>query len=133
MLGVRALRGRLLAVADDRSDAPNAVVIGEELWNERFGSDPTLVGKTLRLDGESRTVVGIAPREIGIPHAAQVLRSEVWVPARFSPNELAQRRNNYLSALGRLAPGATVQAAHAELVRLFDGIAAANPQLRGEQ
>ena len=133
MLGVRALRGRLLAVADDRPDAPNAVVIGEELWNERFGSDAALVGKTVRLDGESFTVVGIAPRELGIPHGAQVVRSQVWVPARFSPNELAQRRNNYLLALGRLAPGATVQSAHAELVRLFDGIAAANPQLRGEQ
>lgn len=133
MLGVRALRGRLLSVADDRPDVPNAVVVGEELWNERFGSDPSLVGKTVRLDGESFTVVGIAPRELGIPHGAQVVRSQVWVPARFSPNELAQRRNNYLLALGRLAPGATVPAAHAELVRLFDGIAAANPQLRGEQ
>ncbi len=52
---------------------------------------------------------------------------------QFSPNELAQRGSNYLYALGRLAPGATLQSAHAELVRLFDGIVAANPELRGEQ
>jgi putative ABC transport system permease protein len=133
MLGLRALHGRLLGVADDRPDAPQAVVIGEDLWNARFGSDPSLVGKPIRLDGESFTVVGIAPRELGIPHGAQVIRAQVWVPMRFSPNELTQRRSNYLFALGRLAPGASTQSAHAELVRIFDGIATANPQLRGEQ
>src|SRR5688500_10571085 len=133
MLGVPALRGRLLNEADDRPDAPQVLVMGEELWNERYGSDPTLVGKQVRLDGQSYTVVGIASRELGIPHGAQVVRSQIWLPMRFSPNELAQRRSNYLLALGRLAPGATVQTANAELVRLFDAIATANPQLRGEQ
>lgn len=133
MLGVQALRGRLLTPADDQPDAPQAVVIGEELWRERFGGDAAVVGRPIRLDGESFTVVGIAPRELGIPHGARVIRSQVWVPMRFSPNELAQRRNSYLLALGRLAPGATVQSAHAELVRIFDGIVAASPELRGEQ
>jgi predicted permease len=133
LLGVRALRGRLLSASDDRPDAPRVVVIGEALWRERFGGDPSLVDKPIRLDGQAYTVVGIAPREMGIPHGAQVIRSQVWVPMRFSPSELSQRRNNYLSALGRLAPGATVQTAHAELVRLFDGVVAANPVLRGEQ
>jgi predicted permease len=133
LLGVRALRGRLLAATDDRPDAPQVVVIGEELWRERFGGDPAIIDKPIRLDGQAFTVVGIAPRGMGIPHGAQVIRSQMWVPMRFAPNELAQRRNNYLYALGRLAAGATVQSAHAELVRLFDGIVVANPQLRGEQ
>ena len=133
VLGVRALRGRMLTVDDDRPAAPQVVVIGEELWHERFGGDPSIIDKPVRLDGQAYTVVGIAPRGMGIPHGAQVIRSQVWVPMRFSPSELAQRRNNYLYALGRLAPGATLQSAHAELVRLFDGIVAANPVLRGEQ
>lgn len=133
LLGVRALRGRMLTVDDDRPTAPQVVVIGEELWHERFGGDPSIIDKPVRLDGQAYTVVGIAPRGMGIPHGAQVIRSQVWVPMRFSPSELAQRRNNYLYALGRLAPGATLQSAHAELVRLFDGIVAANPVLRGEQ
>lgn len=133
MLGLGALRGRLLTPADDTPDAPFAVAISEQLWRERFGGDASLVGKPIRLDGRSYTVVGIAPRELGIPHGSQVLRSQVWMPMRFAPNELAQRRNNYLYALGRLAPKATTQSAHAELVRIFDGIVAANPVLRGEQ
>lgn len=133
MLGARALRGRLLTPSDDQPDAPHAVVISEELWSERFGSDPSLVGNSIRLDGQAYTVVGITPRELGIPHGSRMIRSQVWMPMRFSPNELAQRRSNYLLALGRLAPGATVQSAHAELVRIFDEIVVANPQLRGEQ
>jgi len=133
LLGVRALRGRMLTADDDRPDAPQVVVIGEELWRERFGGDPAILDKPIRLDGQAYGVVGIAPQALGIPHGSQVLRSQVWVPMRFSPNELAQRRDNYLLALGRLAPGATRQSAHAELVRIFDGVVAANPVLRGEQ
>ena len=133
LLGVRALRGRMLTADDDRAGTPQVVVIGEELWHERFGGDASLVGKVVRLDGQAYTVVGIAPRGMGIPHGSQVLRSQVWTPMRFSPSELSQRRSNYLLALGRLAPGATVQSAHAELVRIFDGVVAANPVLRGEQ
>ena len=133
LLGLRALRGRMLTADDDRAAAPQVAVIGEELWHERFGGDPAILGKPIRLDGQAYTVVGIAPRALGIPHGSQVLRSQVWVPMRFSPNELSQRRSSYLMALGRLAPGATVQSAHAELVRIFDGVVAANPVLRGEQ
>jgi len=133
LLGVRALRGRMLTDDDDRADAPQVVVIGEELWRERFGGDASLIGKTIRLDGKESTVVGIAPRGLGIPHGSQVFRSQVWTPMRFSPDELSQRRSNYLNVLGKVAPGATAQSAHAELVRLFDNVVAANPVLRGEQ
>ena len=133
LLGVRALRGRMLAAADDQPGAPQVVVIGEELWRERFGGDPKLVDSPIRLDGQSYIVVGIAPRDLGIPHGSQVVRSQVWVPMRFQPNELVPRRNNYLMALGRLAPGASAQSATAELVRLFDGVVASHPELRGEQ
>ena len=133
MLGAPALRGRLLTSTDDQPDASPVLVIDEELWRERFGGDAAVVGKPIRLDGQAYTLVGIVPREFGIPHGAQVVRAQVWLPMRFTPDQLAQRRSNYLLSLGRLAPGATVQSAHAELVRIFDGIALANPRLRDEQ
>jgi len=133
MLGVRAVRGRLLLPEDDAPGREPVVVLGEELWRERFGGDPALVGRTLRLDGEPHTVVGISPRGLGIPHGAQVLRAELWVPIRFAPGQLAQRRSNFLWVMGRLAPGASAAAAHAELTRLFDGIVETHPELRGEQ
>ena len=133
MLGAAAVRGRLLTQTDDQPDAASVVVISEELWRERFGGDAAVVGRPIRLDGQSVTLVGVVPREFAIPHGAQMLRAQVWVPMRFTPDELAQRRSNYLLTLGRLAPGATVRSAHAELVRIFAGIAAAYPRLRDEQ
>jgi predicted permease len=133
MLGARALKGRLLTAEDDRPDAPTVVVIGEKLWMSRFGGDPTLVGKSIMLDGKSYTVVGIAPAEFGIPHGALVLRADAWEPMAFSPSERAIRTSNFLYALGRLAPGASVQSANTELTRLFDNIIASNPNLRGDQ
>ena len=133
LLGARPLTGRLLTADDDRPDAAPVVVVGEQLWHERFGGDPALVGKSIQLDGQSYTVVGITARDLGIPHGSRVLRSEIWQPMRFTANEQATRRSNYLYALGRLAPGATVQSANTELARLFDNIVVSNPVLRGEQ
>jgi putative ABC transport system permease protein len=133
LLGVTAARGRLLLPEDDRAGAERVVVVSGELWRERFAADPTLVGRAIRIDGEPHTVVGIAPRGLGIPHGAQVIRAELWVPMRFSEGELSRRRSNFLWAMGRLAPGATVETAHAELRQRFGAIAEANPELRGEQ
>ena len=132
MLGVMALRGRLLLPEDDDRGRAPVAVLSEELWRERFGGDPGIVGRTIRLDGSAHTVVGILPRRFGVPHGAQVARGQVWVPMRFADDETDQRRNNYLLVLGRLADGTSPSTAEAELVRLFDGIAEANPDLRGE-
>ena len=132
MLGVRAVRGRLLLPDDDAPDREPVVVLDEELWRERFGGDPAIVGRIVRLDGRPHTVVGIAPRGLGIPHGSQVVRAQLWVPMRFTDGQLAARRSNFLWVMGRLAPGATAASAHAELAQLFDGIVAAHPELRGE-
>ena len=132
MLGVSALHGRMLGAADDDPAQPAVMVLSEELWRERFGADPSVVGKPVRMNGEQMTVVGVAPRGLGIPHGAQVIRAQLWVPMRFGQGELSRRRSNFLWTMGRLAPGATPALAEAELKQLFDGIVAANPQLRGE-
>lgn len=132
MLGVTALRGRLLLPEDDGPDRDPVAVLSEEFWRERFGGDPGVVGRALRLDGVPHTVVGILPRRFGVPHGAQVARGQVWVPMRFTEEERAARRNNFLIVMGRLRDGATPALAGAELVRLFDGIVAEHPQLRGE-
>ena len=133
MLGASALVGRLLGPTDDRSGENPVVVLGEPLWRERFGADPSIVGRQVQLDGIAHTVVGVAPPRFGVPHGSQVLRAEAWIPMRFGDRELGQRRSNFLYAMGRLAPGATVEGAHAELRQRFDAIVAAHPQLRGEQ
>jgi putative ABC transport system permease protein len=132
MLGVTALRGRLILPEDDGLDREPVAVLSEEFWRERFGGDPAIVGHTIRLDGVVHTVVGIVPRRFGVPHGNQVARAQVWVPMRFTEKEQAMRNSNFLLVMGRLRDGATPASAQAELARLFDGIIAEHPDLRGE-
>ena len=131
-LGVTPQYGRLLTPADDANDQNKVAVLSDELWRERFGADPAIVGHTVQLDGDKVTVVGIAPREFRIPRGGQVLRAQLWTPLRFTPQQLSQRRSNYLRAIGRLTPRATVAGAQTELNKIFDGLVATYPDLRGE-
>jgi predicted permease len=132
MLGVQARRGRLILPEDDGLDREPVAVLSEEFWRERFGGDPTIVGRSIRLDGIPYTVVGVVPRRFGVPHGNQVLRAQIWVPMRFTEEERATRTENFLPVMGRLRDGATPASAQAELARLFDGIVAKHPDLRGE-
>ncbi len=131
-LGVQALHGRLLTPDDDRADQPPTVVLSHELWRDRFSADPAIVGSAVSINGEPRRVVGVLPPEFRVPHGSSLLRARVWVPMRFSTGELGGRRSNFLMVLGRLAPGATPAAAHAELTQLFDRLVEQYPNLRGE-
>jgi predicted permease len=131
-LGVSALRGRLFMPADEALEQSSVVVLGEEVWRARFGADPAVVGQTLTIDGEARTVVGILPSGFALPVGTQVARADIWLPFRFNPDQRAARGNNFLRLMGRLAPGATPARAQEELTRLFDGIVAAHPELQGD-
>src|SRR5205823_9236995 len=93
---------------------------------------PSILGKTLSIDGEPTTVIGIAPPDFRVPIGGQILRADVWMPIRFTANQLTQRRSNFLQLVGRLSDGATAESAHSELRGIFAGIVASYPQLRGE-
>lgn len=132
MLGARAARGRLIVVDDDRLDRPLVAVLSDEFWRTKFGGDPALVGRTVSIDGQPTTIVGILPPDFRIPHGGNVLRGDVWMATRFTPQRLTQRRSNSLLLLGRLAPGATVRSAETEMRGLFAQLVEAYPNLRGE-
>jgi putative ABC transport system permease protein len=109
VMGIRPLQGRTFAPGEDRPGAPRVAVISEKLWWRRFGGGPGLIGRSLTLDGQPYTVVGILRKGVQLPSAA-----DVWVPKVFSPQELQQRGAVYFAAIGRLAPGATLRQARAE-------------------
>lgn len=132
MLGATPERGRWLSPDDDRLDAPPTTVLSDAFWRSHFGADPSVVGRTINVDGKPTTVVGIAPPDFRVPHGARVLKGDLWTPIRFTPQQLSQRGNNMLFMLGRLAPGATIASAQSELRSLFAQLVAANPQLRSE-
>jgi predicted permease len=129
MAGIRPLLGRGFEEADDRPGAPGVVLIGEGLWERLFGRDPSAVGRTVRLDDEPYTVVGVLSDDadfgsLQILSAADYSRSfadrdrgtevEVWVPLRPDPEALP-RSTHPIFVLGRLAPGATPEDAQQEM------------------
>ncbi|MCI0434281.1 MAG: ABC transporter permease [Gemmatimonadetes bacterium] len=131
-LRVAAVRGRLLHAGDSDAEQPLVVVLSDELWRERYGADPGIIGTVIRIDAEAHEVVGVAPPRLRVPHGSGVMRADLWLPLRFTPSQATVRRNNFLRTFGRLRAGTSVQAADAELRSVMDGIIEANPVLRGE-
>jgi predicted permease len=127
LLRMPALVGRTLLPEDDAAGAPPVVVISERLWRGRFAADPGIVGRTIDLDGLQRTVVGVVPPYFQFPNRD----ATVWVPAKYTAEELAPRNTYYLNVLGRLAPGVTRESAQADMAAVAAAIRADNPQYRG--
>jgi putative ABC transport system permease protein len=130
-LGIRAASGRLF----DRRDVENGggvAVVTDELWRSRFGGDPSIVGRSIELDGRATTIVGVLPPEFRIPRAGIEIESDIWIPLVFTPTELALRRSNSLMLLGQLAPGSSVRVAERELRDRLADIVRTYPDQRDE-
>jgi len=113
-LGVKAVAGRTFQPSDD-APTTRAVVLSAAFWRLRFAADPSIVGRSLRLDGDPYTVVGVVPNE------SQLLgETSIWGLIPFIPNP-ALRGAYFLGVVGRLKPGVTIAEARADL----DGVAAA--------
>ncbi len=132
MLGVAAERGRMLNDQDDEPGQPPVAVLSDDFWRQGFGADPGVVGRVVRIDGQPVTIVGVAPRGLQVPRGAQMLSGQLWVPMRFTTQELAQRGSNFIMVMGRLAPHATVASVGTQIGRVFDGLEAQYPGLKGE-
>jgi putative ABC transport system permease protein len=116
VLGVAPVLGSDFVPADGVVGQNHVVLLGYGLWRRRFGGDPTIVGRSIRLDGESYRVAGVMPLGKEYPRDA-----ELWVPLAFTEHDLAtQRGAHYLDVIGRLRPGVTLARAQTEM----DAIAA---------
>jgi putative ABC transport system permease protein len=113
LLGVRAVLGRTFVPDDDRPGS-HVVLLSYSLWQRRFGSDPSVIGRALALNGESYTVIGIMPRFVQLPGFAN-RNDQLWVPIAFPPEEAAQRGNHFLEVIARMKPGITLKQAQAEM------------------
>jgi len=123
-LAVKPMLGRTLTAADAAHGAPAAVVLSHGVWTRRFGADPALVGKTIRLDGEAYTVAGIMPASFRLPEDG----ADLWVPLPFGADVATQRGAHYLDVVARLAPGARLEAARAEIRAIADRLRVAYPR-----
>ena len=117
--------GRFITREDDGAERPLVCVLGYELWRTRFGSDASLVGKSIELSGKQHTVVGIAAPGFSFPFTAQI-----WTPLALPDSEYAndQRLSFYLRGVGRLRPGVTAEQASADLNLIAARMAAQFPE-----
>src|SRR6185503_14782183 len=118
----RPVLGRPLVEADEKIDAPWVVLIGHDVWQSRFESDPNVIGKELRLGNVPHTIVGVMPEGFRFP-----LAHGFWVPLRLDPLNYPRQQSPVVRVFGRLSPGATLEAAQPELTVLGATAAAAFP------
>jgi putative ABC transport system permease protein len=109
-LGVEPIIGRSFHPDEETPGRDLRVILGDGLWQRRFGGDRGIVGKTIEIDGQQREVIGIMPPGFDFPMGAQL-----WAPNAFSPETAANRRSTYLTVLGRLAPGKSLADAAVEM------------------
>lgn len=128
---VPPLLGRVMIDSDEGAAAPPVLVMGHGVWQRRFSGDPSLVGRTVRLGSEWRTVVGVMPEGFRFP-AAQ----EVWIPLSIARGGLASDAAPGLLVFGRLKPNTSEAQARAELEaignRASDGLPRTREHLRAQ-
>ena len=124
-LGVTPIVGRIFAEGEDALGADAGVaMLSHALWMSHFGSDRTIVGKSIVLDGQPRTVIGVLP-----PGTPWLDAAEVFVP--LARTAKLDRGSFELTVIGRLAPGKTIDAARVELNGLAARLAAQYPEAKG--
>lgn len=110
-LGVQPVAGRVFTPEEDRPGHAQIAVISERIWRTHFHADSAIVGQTIRMNGLVYTVIGVMPRSFDPLLEA----SDVWIPAAYTAQELANHDDHYLTVMGRLKPGVTPAAAQAEM------------------
>jgi predicted permease len=109
--GIQPLAGRFFTTDEDKPGHSQVVVISERLWRARFHAEPMIIGQALRINGLLYTVIGVMPKRFD----PLLENSDLWVPAAYTPQQLADHDDHYLSVIGRLKPRVKLDAAQSEL------------------
>lgn len=117
-LGVQPMLGRGFTSEEQQPGKDRVAVLSYDCWQQRFSADPQIIGRTLRLDGESVTVIGVMPASFSYPLFWG--RVDIWRPLKLLNDWREDRGTNWLNAIGRLKPGVSLGQAEAEM----SGIAA---------
>jgi putative ABC transport system permease protein len=132
-LGVPPAAGRFFTDDDYRAEAPRAVILSDALWRRRFSADRGLIGRTIRLSGYAHVVVGVMPPgfnflpSITIEGKPPLERPQFFVPQRVA-DPATQRGAHFLTTVGRLRPGVTIESANRQMKELAARLAAEYPQ-----
>lgn len=129
-LGVKAERGRLFDAAEGVAGGSNVVVLSHDFWQARFDGSPDVVGRTLLVNGTSMPIVGVLSEGVRLPET--MASADPYPPVLFVPYVIERgpglaRGSHFLDAVGRLAPGWTLEDANAEVSRVSQEMVATYP------
>ena len=109
--GVPPIAGRVFTPEEDTPGHAPVVVIGERFWRTSLHADPAIIGKPIRINGLPTVVVGVMPKSFD----PLLSNSNLWIPAAFTPAQLAEHDDHYLDVMARLKPGVAIAQAQSEL------------------
>jgi putative ABC transport system permease protein len=109
--GVQPIAGRVFTRDEDQPGHAQVVVISERLWRSHFHGDSAFVGQQIQLNGLPYNVIGVMPKSFD----PLLENSDLWVPAAYTAQQVADHDNHYLNVIGRLKPGITLTAAQSEM------------------
>jgi putative ABC transport system permease protein len=121
-LGITPRIGRDFTQADEQFEIPQSVILGHGIWVRAFGSDPAIVGKTIRLDGTSVTVVGVLSTDIPLLSEAQI-----WQPMPMLNQGMQRRRGHFLKVIGLRKPDVAAAQATADMDSIADRLSREYP------
>jgi len=133
VMGLRAIRGRLLDAHDDGPRAAGAAVLTYRFWSTTLQSDPSVVGKTIRLGDRSATIVGVLEPSVPYPTATEIIANVVTSPHHLDATMVEGRVHRMTDLFGRLAPGVDLDAARAELRTVHAAIVKEHPEAYSQQ
>jgi putative ABC transport system permease protein len=121
-LGIQPFLGRVFTAEEDQPGKDNVILIAHGLWQRRYGSNPQVIGRNIKVNDELRTIIGIMP-----PGFREPFHCEIWAPLVATGDLATNRRSHLLFAVARLNPGISLNQANAEMRLVSNRIQAQNP------
>jgi putative ABC transport system permease protein len=128
VMGLHPVLGRLIDMRDDGPGAAGAVVLTYRFWTSALKSDPSVLGKTIRLGQRSATIVGVLEPSVPYPSETEIIANVVTSPHHLSATMVTGRVHRMTELFGRLAPGADLQQARAELQTVHGAMVKGHPE-----
>jgi putative ABC transport system permease protein len=133
VMGLRAVRGRLIDATDDGPNAAAVAVLTHRFWTAGLASDPTVIGKRVRLGERSATIIGILEPSVPYPTETEIIANVVSSPHHLSATMVTGRTHRMTELFGRLAPGTDLEAARTELRAAYGAIRSEFPEAYPEK
>lgn len=133
LLRVQPMLGRDFTPEQAKPGNERVVILSHSLWQRRFGSDPTIVGRPVQIDGQPFTVQAVMgpdfvfPREVGLPDYFSFAKSEMWLPIALTDEQRKNRGSHHIAVIARLKPGVTLEQAQSQLAGIARNQEQQNP------